>query len=229
MSDPGVFRLSPELTAVLLNSPLFHNLGAATLARLFERLQLRERHYARETVVLAQGDFIDGIGLLTDGSCRVEQSDVWGNRQIIGLFRRGELFGEVFALLPQVPLRVSAVAGEQGCRCVFIRPAELLAPDLESDFRTVLLQNFLQMMAVKNLLLTRKNELLSERTIRRKLLKYFSELSAASGSAVIELPFSRTALADYLCVDRSALSKELSALQREGLIEADRRRIRLHI
>ena len=71
----------------------------------------------------------------------------------------------------------------------------------------------------KNLLLSNRIFCTSPKTIRSRLLTYFSRLSVKYGSSTIQIPFNRQQLADYLNLDRSALSKELGKMQQDGLIE----------
>lgn len=129
----------------------------------------------------------------------------------------GHLFGEVYACLRQVPLTVS-VATPNGATVIFLDIKRLLAGSARSEAENRLLHNLLLLMAERNLFLTQKMEYLTKRTTREKLLAYLSEQARLQQSNKLTIPFNRQQLADFLAVDRSAMSGELSKMQVDGLI-----------
>ncbi|HHX38287.1 MAG TPA: Crp/Fnr family transcriptional regulator [Clostridiaceae bacterium] len=221
-------NLNDDMLVELSKTELFQGLDVSAVEDMLVSMSLPLKVFERQEIILHQGDYSPGIGLILSGSCVIEQVDVWGNRQLINTFDKGKLFSEVFAIIGDQPLKVSVVAGAQGCRCIFLPVEELLAnADLPS--RTIVLSNLMRLLSRRNLMLTQKIELLSERTTKRKLLRYFSMLSEASQSTEITLPFSRQELADYLCVDRSAMTKELFALHHDGQIHISGRKVKLNV
>ena len=135
----------------------------------------------------------------------------------------GELFAETYAFLPDQPMLVSVVAAERG-EALFLDPGKLMAPGCE-PWRWQMMQNLLHILAGKNLNLARRSLYTAPKTIRERVTAYFSTLAVQKGSLEFELPFDRQQLADHLGVDRSALSSTLSAMQRDGLLTIDRRRV----
>ena len=146
----------------------------------------------------------------------------WGNRNILADAMPGDLFAESYAFLPGELLRVSVVS-EEPSRLMLVDSRRMLEICSSAcRFHTRLVQNVLAESARKNLALTRKLSHMSKRTTREKLLSYLSGQSLAAGSETFEIPFNRQQLADYLCVDRSAMSNELCKMRDEGMLSFDK-------
>jgi len=209
-----------SLILAMKGSPLFQGIEEKKLLQLAGTMQ--EQSYKKEEFVLHQGDVAKGIGLVTEGRLHIIREDFLGNREILAEVEWGEIFGEVYGILTEEPQRV-AVSAAADSRVVFFSVERLLesgGPGSEMSQR--LLQNLLRVVARKNLLLTMKMSHLSRRSIREKVISYLSEEAGSQGSSRIKIPFNRQQLADYLAVERSALSRELSRMRREGLIECQR-------
>ena len=131
------------------------------------------------------------------------------------------MFAESYACMQTEPLAVSAAAAEN-CSCLFLDFSPLMAAQGSAETGAAerrLLVNLIGILAGKNLFLTKKMEHLTRRTTRQKLLSYLSDVQRRAGSAAFDIPFDRQELADFLAVDRSAMSAELSKLRREGILE----------
>ncbi len=205
-----------SLIFAMRGSPLFQGIEENKLLELAGGMQAQR--YKKEEFVLHQGDAAKGIGLVTEGRLHIIREDFLGNREILAEVECGEIFGEVYGILTEEPQRV-AVAAASDSRVAFFSMERLLetwGPASETSQR--LLQNLLRVVARKNLLLTTKMSHLSRRSIREKVISYLSEEAGRQGSGRIKIPFNRQQLADYLAVERSALSRELSRMRRDGLI-----------
>ena len=148
----------------------------------------------------------------------MEAVDAWGKRTVLGHAREGEVFAETYALLPEEPLLVDVVAARDSS-ILFLNVAALLALQDLSGSR-VLIRNYLAITARKNLGLSRRIFYTTPRTIRERLLLYLSDQARMAGSATFQIPFDRQQLADFLHVERSALSAEIGRMGRDGLITA---------
>ena len=168
-------------------------------------------------------DAISCIELVAPEGVLAYAEDKAGNRTLLGRAAEGELFAETYAFLPDQPMLVSVVAAERG-EALFLDPGKLMAPGCE-PWRWQMMQNLLHILAGKNLNLARRSLYTAPKTIRERVTAYFSTLAVQKGSLEFELPFDRQQLADHLGVDRSALSSTLSAMQRDGLLTIDRRRV----
>ena len=181
------------------------------------------RPFAKGETLLEAGQRGAPMGVVLAGRVLIEHLDLWGNRTLLGRAAEGELFAETYAFLPDQPMLVSVVAAERG-EALFLDPGKLMAPGCE-PWRWQMMQNLLHILAGKNLNLARRSLYTAPKTIRERVTAYFSTLAVQKGSLEFELPFDRQQLADHLGVDRSALSSTLSAMQRDGLLTIDRRRV----
>lgn len=213
--------------AVIRNSPLFAGMSDESLASTLSCLRPVRRRYNKNEIIYHAGETIDAIGMPLGGRIHIVQEDFWGNRSILGDAGVGELFGDAYACLPDEKLRVSIVMAEPGEVMFFNIDRLLTACANACERHTLLIRNLSMVIAGKNLLLTRKLSVLARRSIREKLVGYLSGQAALRHSAAFEIPYSRQELADYLCVDRSALSRELCRLRDEGVLTFRRNRFRL--
>lgn len=200
---------------------LFHGTKAVDIENELKALHPVQRRYLKGSFVLRRGDAVDNLGILTEGSLVIVTEDFAGNRNIISEIEPGELFAEVFASVKGAKVTVDVQAAEDSL-VTWIRVREILENGGED-----LILNLLGVIAEKNLMLNRKIEHLSKRTTREKLLSYLTQEMRRSGSRTFDIPFDRQGLADYLSVDRSAMSAELSRMKRDGLIEYRKNRFRL--
>lgn len=197
---------------------LFRGCSEEDITNMAEHLDFRTNKYRKGDVILGAGSIVTDIGLVLSGSIRIEHSDLWGNKSILGITPAGGVFAESYACIPNEPMMVDAVANED-CNILFINVPKLFMPCLVCESQNRLIQNLVMISARKNLQLSRRSLHTSPKTIRRRLLSYFSQQVSAQGSSKIVIPFDRQQLADYLNLDRSALSKELGKMKNDGLIE----------
>lgn len=199
-----------KLIDVMRMSVLFEGIKEEELQALAENGGVRVQNYGKDEFLIHQGDMAKGVGLVMEGRIHILREDFLGNREILAEVTAGDIFDEVYAILQGEPQSV-AVAAAADSRVVFFPVEQLLAS------RSVL-RNMVKVLAGKNLFLTRKMSHLSRKTIREKLVSYLSEERDRQGNLDIRIPFNRQQLADYLSVERSALSRELSKMKDEGMI-----------
>lgn len=183
-----------------------------------EHLDFQTDRYRKGDVIFGVGSIVTDIGLVLSGSVRIEHTDLWGNKSILGITLAGGVFAESYACIPNEPMMVDAVANED-CEILFISVPRLFTPCSVCGSQNRLIQNLVMISAGKNLQLSRRSLHTSPKTIRGRLFSYFSQQVSAQGSNKIIIPFDRQQLADYLNLDRSALSKELGKMRNDGLIE----------
>ncbi|NLL04690.1 MAG: Crp/Fnr family transcriptional regulator [Clostridiaceae bacterium] len=204
---------------VLSNSPLFAGIAETDLSSLLNCLSAKSATYAKDEYILSADNIIKDVGIVLSGSVNIIKEDFWGNRAILAKIHPGEMFGEAFAFSNVQKLPVSVVTCER---------SEILFVDFRKItntcssacvFHTALIANILKILAYKNIMLTQKLEHIVKRTTREKLLSYLSEQAIKHGTNSFYIPFNRQELADYLSVDRSAMSNELCKLRDERIIE----------
>lgn len=211
----------------LKKTSLFRGTSEEELPTLLDCLAPTTREYAKNELILRQGEDVSAVGLVLSGRAQVIEEDFWGNRSILADAWPGDLFAEAYAFLPGERLRVSVVAAEPTSVMLLDSKRMLEVCSSACRFHTRLVQNVLAESARKNLALTRKVSHMSKRSTREKLLSYLSGQALGAGSDAFEIPFNRQQLADYLCVDRSAMSSELCKMRDEGLLVFDKNRFQL--
>lgn len=215
-------------TGFLTETELFRDIEPGYMPDLLSCLKTREKRYARDQVILRAGDRPREFGLVLSGSVSLSASFYWGGSSLLGQVKKGDIFAETCAVLPGQEMRWDAVAAED-TRILFMNMEALLTPcESNCDHHNRLIRSLMRICAEKNLALTARMMHTAPKTIRERLLSYLSEQAAAAGSAVFTVPFNRQQLADYLGVDRSALSNELSKMRRDGLISCRKNDFVLH-
>lgn len=208
-------------------SPLFAGIDESQLEPLLDCLTAVKHQYRKDEFIFVAGSKATSVGIVLSGAVRILHEDFWGYRAILSHIGPGGLFGEAFSCAEKNALPVSVIAAEASEIMLIDYRKIVTTCSSVCCFHTRLITNMMHILAGKNILLTQKIEHLSKRTTREKLLSFLSAQAAFAKSTSITLPFNRQELADYLCVDRSALSRELGAMQDEGLINYDKNNFEL--
>ncbi len=200
---------------------IFKNMNESEISDALLTLRAVAKNYEKGALILNAGSTTDCLGIVLDGSVTIESVDLWGNRTILSSAGKGHTFAETYALLENEPLLVDVYANEN-CRILFLRTGSLKnlikKANSNSSFAIKLLSNLLIISSHKNLILSGRSFHTSHKTIRGRVMAYLSSVSYREKSSEFDIPFDRQQLADYLGVERTALSKELGKMQRDGLI-----------
>ncbi len=202
---------------VLQNMPIFTGI-TSDLPKLFSCLGAKVHTYSRNTVVFYGGDRVNRIGIVLKGSVKLLKEDAEGHAVLLAALGVGHLFGEALAFADTAISPVTVVAEDES-DILFLEVQHILTVcETSCKFHQVLLTNMLRLMAQKNVYLNQRVELLSKRTIREKLTLYLQQQQTLHNARQFTVPFDRADLADFLCVDRSALSRELCHMRDEGYL-----------
>lgn len=212
---------------ILRKCPLFNGIEDSNLISMLACLGGVVKKYAKKETVLREGEPARYIGIVLDGAVRIERTDYYGNRTIIGKIESPQLFGESFACAGVDAVPVSVIAEEETQVMLIEHGRMLHSCGNACDFHRRLIYNLMQIVAVKNLIFHQKIEITSKKTTRERLISYLLLQAKNAGENSFEIPYNRQELADYLEVDRSGLSVEISKLQREGKIIANRKKFTL--
>lgn len=213
-------------TVILSNTPLFHGTTPDEVEAMLHCLGSEERRFEKGRRILHAGEHTQCLGMVLSGRILIQNDDVWGNTTVLDNVLPGQIFAETYACTNE-PLLVDVVAAEAST-VLFLKIQRVLQVCSNTcDHHNKLIANLLFLSAHKNLNLSRKIFHTSSKSIRARLLSYFSDQSMRTGSRSFTIPFNRQQLADYLNVDRSALSNELSKMQKEGLLRTERSHIEL--
>ena len=216
-----------EFVPVLKRTKLFFGVGDEDILTMLSCLGARLRTYKKGEYVLRQGEHLGDILVLAEGSLYIQKDDYWGNRTILGHIGAGEIFGEAYVAPENGALMNEGIAAQDSSVFFFDVKRVITTCSSACCFHTMVVQNLFFAISEKNRSLVRKLDHISRRTTREKLLAYLSEEAKKQNSADITIPFNRQQLADYLSVDRSAMSNELCKMRDDGLLEFERSRFRL--
>ena len=213
----------------LSNTQLFRGLEEAEITSLLDCLNATTRSFQKGEVILSEGNTTENIGIVLSGLAVISCNDIWGNTSILGHVAPGSVFAEVYACIPGEPMLVTVSAVED-TSILFMNVGRVLATCTNAcPFHTRLVRNLLTVCAHRSLQLSQRIQHTSSKSIRGRLMSYFSECSKHAGSNSFLIPYNRQQLADYLNVDRSTMCNELSKMQRDGIIEYDKNRISLKV
>lgn len=204
--------------SVLSNCPLFQNISPNNIKGVLSCLNANFTHYDKGQYIILQGDNLKHIGILITGNLQIIKEDSQGNPTILTELNSGNLFAEtlVCAQVPYSPVSVLSSEHSDVILLDFNRIMNICTS--ACDFHTQIIKNMLLILAGKNIMLNNKLDCISQRSIRDKVLHYLNNFAQRCNSNTFDLPYNRQELADYLCVDRSALSSSLARLKDEGII-----------
>lgn len=208
-----------EYFKLLQTSPLFDGIAEEELQAMLACLGARMVPVAKGETIFSEGDPAGSLGMVLEGSVQVVRDDFYGNRSLLAYAEPGELFAEAFACAAQATLPVTVCAAKDGKILLMDCRKMLTVCSNACHFHSRLVKNLLQVVADKSLSLDRKIRIMSQKTTKEKLLAYLLDQAKRSGSAEFTIPFDRQELADYLGVERSAMSWELSKLKKEGTLD----------
>lgn len=199
-------------------SPVFYGISEEEWQDMQAVHAMRQISFSKNEIIFHAGAVVSEIGIVISGSVHIESNDLWGNRSILSNVTAGQIFAETYALCGE-PLMVDAVAAED-CIVLFLN-LNRLTDDRYADrsWQHTFLKNILNASVRKNLVLSNRIFCTTPKSCRARILTYLSCQSVKAGSATFRIPFNRQQMADYLNLDRSALSKELGRMREEGLLE----------
>ena len=204
---------------LLSATTLFSDLSEEEIAKLCDCLDMRKKEVVRESFVFSAGDKVRSVYLILSGRMHIIDEDFWGNRTIIETLEENTLFGEAYVLSSAETHLVSVVAAEDSV-VLEINPVRLYETCSKAcTCHIKIIKNTMRILSEKIVRLTEKVGYIIQRTTRDKILSYLSRCAYQADNDSFTIPYTRQQMADYLCVDRSALSHELSKLRESGLID----------
>ena len=202
-----------------VRSPLFAGIGPEDMEGMLGCIGYHVRTFEKGEIIAFEEENINHVGVVLEGAVDMIKEDVWGNRTMLLRSYREDIFGETFAC-GEDSLSVVTFVAAQNCRVMFLSFCRVMHTCTHACvFHQTLIENMVRIIARKNRELMRKVEVVSKRSLREKILAYLSIHAQAQGKKQFEIPLGRVEWAEYLCADRSALTRELAKMKEEGLID----------
>ena len=205
--------MDSELIAVAAANPLFRGIPVAQMLQVLEAIDACEIRVKKGAQIVLEG--ARPIAAVLEGLIQIVQDDYWGTRSIIHMLMPGKTMGESFTNFPGVNLNQKAIAQTDAVLLAFSKD-KLLSGSFAQQ--KLVFENLLGIYSIHQRIFLQKFQLLSRRKTRDRLLAYFSMMALDKGSPCFTVPFTRQEMADYLCVERSAMCSELSAMQKDGVL-----------
>ena len=212
---------------ILKKTKLFAGVAEEEISSMLSCLDARFREYKKGEYVLRQGEHLNHITVLVSGELHIQRDDYWGNRTIVNRIGVGEMFGEAY-IAPESGALLNDVLAVEDSTVIFFDIRRIITVcSTACRFHSMVVQNLFFAISAKNRALVQKISHISKRTTREKLISYLSEEANRQNSSSFTIPFNRQQLADFLSVDRSAMSNELCKMRDEKLIEFEKNWFRL--
>lgn len=212
---------------IIKTAPIFAGIDGEETKTMLGCLGAKMQTYGKGDYLLRVGDRVEEVGLLLSGRVLIVQEDFWGNRNLISQVPPGQIFAATFACSPGAVLDVSVVS-DKPCRVLWLNVQRILTTcPTACSHHSRMVRNLLSDLADKNLRFHEKLTHMGQRTTRDKLLSYLSAQARRQGSAEFDISFSRQQLADYLSVERTAMSAQLSKLREDGVLTFEKNHFHL--
>ena len=211
----------------LKRTKLFAGVADEEICAMLSCLDARLHTYKKGEYVLRQGEHLNCITVLVNGELHIQRDDYWGNRAIVNRIAVGEMFGEAY-IAPESGALLNDVVAVEDSAVIFFNVRRIITVCSSAcRFHSMVVQNLFFAISEKNRTLVQKLGHISKRTTREKLISYLSEEAKRHNSASFTIPFNRQQLADFLSVDRSAMSNELCKMRDEGMLEFEKNQFKL--
>ena len=212
---------------VLKRSQLFSGVSEDEIAAMLSCLDAKVRTYQKGEYIFRQGEHVSFITILVEGNLYIQRDDFWGSRSIIQHMGVGEMFGEAY-MAPERGAILNDVVAAADSTVIFFDVKRIITTCSSAcRFHAMVVQNLIFAISEKNRRLVQKLGHMAKRTTREKLLSYLSDEARRQNRAEFTIPFNRQELADFLYVDRSAMSAELGRMRDEGILEFEKNKFRL--
>lgn len=212
---------------LLTSSTLFAGISREDLQTMLTCLGARVISVAKGDPVFLEGDPAGFLGIVLEGSVQIVREDYFGNRSILHQSMPGDIFAEAFSFTGLETIPVSGYAVKTSKVMLLTCRRMMTVCSNACSFHNTLVKNLLQLVSRKNLILSEKIRYMSQKTTRDKLMAYLSDQAKQAESSEFTIPYDRQALADFLGVERSAMSAEISRLRKDGILETTGSRFHL--
>lgn len=209
------------------NLPLFTGIKYDDLEPMLTCLGSYMKTYKKGEFISLAEEPLKCVGIVLSGKVHMIKEDLWGNKTILVLIKKGGVFGETFACGSDMVSTVTFAAASE-CKILFMPFDRILhSCNLSCVFHHRLIENMVRLIADKNVQFLERLEVASKKNLREKILSFLSAQAELHEGRTFEIQMGRLELADYLCVDRSALTRELSNMKADGLIDYEKNKFNI--
>lgn len=206
-----------------IDCPLFSNIRESELKKLYTCLHAKEVKFEQNAEICSYDNQKGVLGVVTQGEVIIKKIDLNGNSTILDHIQKNGVFSDIFAFTATEANFIGVYAGEPTTVMFFDYPSVFKRCEKACEYHSTFVENLLKIVIDKSKTLSQRVEILSNKTIREKILSYASIVVNQVGSLTFTLPMSLTSFAEYLCVDRSAMMRELKKLSEQGIIKTNKR------
>lgn len=215
-------KLYREYIPELQQMPMFHGIDKKDTESILNCLGAYIKDYKKEQYIFLCEDNVDAVGIILEGKVHMIREDLWGNKTLLVSMIKGDLFGETFACGVNRNATVSFLAATDS-KIIFLPFSHVMySCSMACKFHHRLIENMVTLIAAKNVALMDKVDIISKKTLREKIYTYLLQEAGKQNSTYFDISLGRVQLAEYLCADRSALTRELNMMQEEGLIDYEK-------
>ncbi|MDD2216709.1 MAG: Crp/Fnr family transcriptional regulator [Eubacteriales bacterium] len=213
---------------LIAKTPLFKGISINDIPSMLNCLGSQKLTYEKDSFIFLAEESRPKVGIMLCGKAQIIKENYFGDRTIIGSLESGDIFGETYACMGLSEIPVSVLATENSQALLLDMHKITHTCQSACTFHHQVITNLLKILAKKNTLLNAKMSYITHKTIRGRLEAYFNDQAEKTHSLEFKVPFNRNELADYLCIDRSAMCRELSRMKQEGLIDYHKNRFRVN-
>ena len=215
-----------EYINAIIKTNLFDNIDKKEIPNILENFKSQKKSYDKGNIIIDSGDKVESIYIILNGKIEISKEYDDTRKNIVNILERGEIFAEAIALSTNKISPITAVSLSES-ELIKISVKYIFDNNLEKNNKNIFIENLLKIISDKNKFLSIKNDILSQKSLRSKIILYLKYMSNMQKSKKITVPYSRDKLAEFISADRSALSRELNRLAREKMIELNGNKINI--
>lgn len=214
-----------EYLNTIIKTHLFDNIDKKEIPNILNNFKSQKKLYEKGNIIIDMGDKVEAIYIILNGKIEISKEYDDTRKNIVNILESGEIFAEAIALSTNKISQITAISLSES-EILKINIKYIFDNNLEKN-KNIFIENLLKIISDKNKFLSMKNDILSQKSLRSKIILYLEYMSNMQKSEKINIPYSRDKLAEFISADRSALSRELNRLAKEKMIELNGNKINI--
>lgn len=211
---------------IIIKTHLFDNIDKKEIPNILKNFKSQKKFYDKGNIIIDTGDKVESIYIILNGKIEISKEYDDTRKNIVNILESGEIFAEAMALSTNKISQITAISLIKS-EILKINTKDIFDNNLKKNNKNIFIENLLKIISDKNKFLSIKNDILSQKSLRNKIVLYLKYMSNMQKSKKITVPYSRDKLAEFISADRSALSRELNRLAKEKMIELNGSKINI--